>query len=327
MLTAPSAAQDQQTDLVILDLADVITSESRKSISLMFEAANRRVPIVGSVVVVPGIQPHATLADFSARIVEQQAERLQSAETWFNVIASVDNRDIEIRTSSNIGSVTHQESVAISLDRWSSAPPATDSAAVHLEEVVRVLLVEILKETGVPIDDSDAENPSPLLSPIEATLVDLQSQIATDSAEVDAQIRRIADLLPRIMDSLSSEESEFRAANRDALDSLRRQLQGDIDPCSRRASYDLCLSILLSLIAELQDQLGADSRDENLIRLRDEAAGTTNRLRVAVRRFNETAERLQSAIALLPSSYLWVLHDTACLEPLETPPRSAGQGQ
>ncbi len=131
-------------------------------------------------------------------------------------------------------------------------------------------------------------------------LVRQRESITAQWAQVDVALRRRADLIPNLVETVKGyakhEQSAIEAvANaRAALLSARTPQ----DAIKANNSLDSAIGRLL-VIAENYPNLKAN---ENFLRLQDELAGTENRIAVERRKYNEAVQRYNTNIELFPNN-------------------------
>src|SRR5260370_35114238 len=119
-------------------------------------------------------------------------------------------------------------------------------------------------------------------------------------AQVDVVLQRRADLIPNLVETVKGYASQEQKVFGD-IAAARAALVGAKSPSEKIAAngqLDSALSRLL-VIVENYPQLKSN---ENFMRLKDELAGTENRIAVERRKYNEAVQKYNTDIELFPKN-------------------------
>ena len=128
----------------------------------------------------------------------------------------------------------------------------------------------------------------------------MEEEISGKWAQVDNQLKRRADLIPNLVNTVkgyAGHEKEVFTKIADA----RARMAGNGTPEEKMKANNEMTGALgrLLVVAEQYPQLKADA---NFTRLQDELAGTENRLAVERQRYNEAVQRFNTATRQMPGS-------------------------
>jgi LemA protein len=130
-------------------------------------------------------------------------------------------------------------------------------------------------------------------------LVVQRNAVEAAFAQVETALQRRADLIPNLVETVKG----FASQEKDVIASVanaRAALSGARTPAekiSANGQLDGALSRLL-VVVESYPQLKSDA---NFMRLQDELAGTENRIAVERRKYNETVQKYNTTIELVPT--------------------------
>jgi LemA protein len=140
-----------------------------------------------------------------------------------------------------------------------------------------------------------------------AKFVSIRNQLVVDReaiaaawAQVDVALKRRADLIPNLVETVKG----FAAHEKGAIEAVakaRAALVSGRTPqelIQANTQLDSALSRLL-VVVENYPQLRAN---ENFLRLQDELAGTENRIAVERRKYNEAVQKYNTHIELFPNN-------------------------
>jgi LemA protein len=131
-------------------------------------------------------------------------------------------------------------------------------------------------------------------------LVTQREAVTASFATVDVALQRRADLVPNLVEVVKGFAKHETEVFKNIADARAALISGRTPQEKIQANDQLsgALSRLL-VISENYPQLRSN---ENFLRLQDEIAGTENRIAVERRKYNETVERYNVAIALFPNN-------------------------
>jgi len=130
--------------------------------------------------------------------------------------------------------------------------------------------------------------------------VTLEESIAASWAEIDNQLKRRADLIPNLVNTVKGFATQEREVFTQIAEA-RAKLAGSQTVPEAAESYNQLQSALgrLLVIVERYPELKSN---QNFIRLQDELAGTENRIAVARKRYNDSVRVFNTRIRRFPSS-------------------------
>ena len=131
-------------------------------------------------------------------------------------------------------------------------------------------------------------------------LVREREGITAQWAQVDVALKRRADLIPNLVETVKGYAKHEQGAIQSVADA-RAALMGGRTPQEKidaNNRLDNALGRLLVLV-ENYPNLKAN---ENFLRLQDELAGTENRIAVERRKYNEAVQRYNTNIELFPNN-------------------------
>jgi LemA protein len=132
--------------------------------------------------------------------------------------------------------------------------------------------------------------------------VTLEESIAASWAEIDNQLKRRADLIPNLVNTVKGFATQEREVFTQIAEA-RAKLAGSQTVPEAAESYNQLQSALgrLLVIVERYPELKSN---QNFIRLQDELAGTENRIAVARKRYNDSVRVFNTRIRRFPSSVI-----------------------
>ena len=130
------------------------------------------------------------------------------------------------------------------------------------------------------------------------TLVTERNQIDAKWAQVDNDMKRRADLIPNLVETVKGYAKQEQAviaevANARAALLGARSRQDEINANTQ-------LSGALGRLLVLQENYPQLKSNENFLRLQDELAGTENRIAVSRRDYNEAIRQYNTSVELFP---------------------------
>ena len=130
-------------------------------------------------------------------------------------------------------------------------------------------------------------------------LVNISENVASQSANIDTQLQRRADLIPNLVNTVkgyAAHETEVITAVSDA----RAQLAGAGSLSEKAAANDALDSALSRLLVVVENYPELKS-DTQYTALMDELAGTENRIAVARKDYNDAARDYNGKIKTFPT--------------------------
>src|SRR5690554_1000632 len=134
------------------------------------------------------------------------------------------------------------------------------------------------------------------------SLIQLDENVNAQWAQIDNQLKRRADLIPNLVNTVQG----FASQEREVLIGVteaRSRLETAVTPEQAAQANEQLTSALsrLNVVVERYPELKSN---ENFIRLQDELAGTENRISVARRDYNESARTFNSRVRRYPTNIL-----------------------
>jgi LemA protein len=119
-------------------------------------------------------------------------------------------------------------------------------------------------------------------------------------AQVDVALQRRADLIPNLVETVKGFAKQEQTVIQSVADA-RAALGGARTPSQKIAANGQLDSALSRLLVVVENYPNLKS-NENFLRLQDELAGTENRMAVERRKYNETVQRYNTDIELVPKN-------------------------
>jgi LemA protein len=132
--------------------------------------------------------------------------------------------------------------------------------------------------------------------------VTLEETIAASWAEIDNQLKRRADLIPNLVNTVKGFATQERQVFIQIAEA-RAKLAGSQTVPETAASYNQLQSALGRLLV-IVEQYPELKSNQNFIRLQDELAGTENRIAVARKRYNDDVRVFNTRVRRFPSSVI-----------------------
>ena len=134
-------------------------------------------------------------------------------------------------------------------------------------------------------------------------LVNLEENVKLEFSQVETTLQRRSDLIPNLVETVkgyAKHEEEVFTQIADARAKLAGSIKtGDVEDINEASNQlDSALSRLL-VITENYPELKAN---EQFTALKDELAGTENRIAIARQNYNETVSKYNKAIKMFPTS-------------------------
>ncbi|MDO8879637.1 MAG: LemA family protein [Coriobacteriia bacterium] len=133
-------------------------------------------------------------------------------------------------------------------------------------------------------------------------LVNLDNEVETQWAQIDNQLKRRADLIPNLVNTVKG----FAAQEKDIMTAIadsRARLAGAASP-AEAAEADAELTGALGRLLVIVENYPDLKSDQTFIRLMDELSGTENRISVARKDYNETVRDYNLAVRTFPTNLI-----------------------
>ncbi|MEM0951049.1 MAG: LemA family protein [Cyanobacteria bacterium P01_H01_bin.74] len=150
------------------------------------------------------------------------------------------------------------------------------------------------------------------------TLVQKDTVIELKASNIEAQMKRRADLIPNLVSTVKGYASHEKEIYENIANARSRLLSANVGKNPQEAAaasraFQGSLGRLLA-VAENYPQLKAD---QNFIRLQDELTGTENRMGFARVQFNEAVQAYNLAVRTFPTSLIAGITGFGKKEPFE----------
>lgn len=133
-------------------------------------------------------------------------------------------------------------------------------------------------------------------------LIQMDENVDAQWAQVENQLKRRSDLIPNLVNTVKGFASQEKAVLIGVTEA-RSKLETAATP-EQAAEANTQLSNALSRLNVVVERYPELKSNENFIRLQDELAGTENRIAVARRDYNESAQSFNSQIRKFPTNIL-----------------------
>lgn len=132
------------------------------------------------------------------------------------------------------------------------------------------------------------------------TFVQMRVEIKSSWAQVENQLQRRYDLIPNLVETVKG----YAKQEKDVLVEVTnaRSKVGGAGTVSDKIAANNELSGALSRLMVVVERYPDLKSNQNFIRLQDELAGTENRIAQERRKYNESVEAYNKAIAVVPGS-------------------------
>ena len=130
-------------------------------------------------------------------------------------------------------------------------------------------------------------------------LVGLRQMARNGWSDIDVQLKRRADLIPRLVDTVRGYADHERALFEDVVDARNRALQAGNDVDARGAAEGRVARGASRLFA-LKEAYPALKANENFLELQRELADTEDKIEFARRFYNGSVRELNTAVKTVP---------------------------
>lgn len=120
-------------------------------------------------------------------------------------------------------------------------------------------------------------------------------------SDIDVQLKRRSDLIPRLVDAVKGYAAHERALFEDVAARRAAALSAGDDPV-RRAAAEQALSKPLSRMIAVAEDYPALKASENFLALQKELAETEDKIEMARRFYNGAVRELNTAIGVVPGN-------------------------
>ncbi|PKE13200.1 LemA family protein [Macrococcoides caseolyticum] len=140
---------------------------------------------------------------------------------------------------------------------------------------------------------------SMLISPYNK-LVDLDTEVEKSQAKIDTQLQRRLDLIPNLVETVKGYAKHEEKVFKDVSDA-RAKLAG-ANTMEEKAEANEQVSSALSRLIAIQENYPELKADTQFTGLRDELAGTENRIAVARNDYNDVVTEYNKVVKRFPGS-------------------------
>lgn len=131
-------------------------------------------------------------------------------------------------------------------------------------------------------------------------LVDLDTEVEKSQAKIDTQLQRRLDLIPNLVETVKGHAKHEEKVFKDVSDA-RAKLAG-ANTMEEKAEANAQVSSALSRLIAIQENYPELKADTQFTGLRDELAGTENRIAVARNDYNDIVTEYNKVVKRFPGS-------------------------
>ncbi len=131
-------------------------------------------------------------------------------------------------------------------------------------------------------------------------LVDLDTEVEKSQAKIDTQLQRRLDLIPNLVETVKGYAKHEEKVFKDVSDA-RAKLAG-ANTMEEKAEANAQVSSALSRLIAIQENYPELKADTQFTGLRDELAGTENRIAVARNDYNDVVTEYNKVVKRFPGS-------------------------
>lgn len=131
-------------------------------------------------------------------------------------------------------------------------------------------------------------------------LVDLDTEVDKSQAKIDTQLQRRLDLIPNLVETVKGYAKHEEKVFKDVSDA-RAKLAG-ANTMEEKAEANAQVSSALSRLIAIQENYPELKADTQFTGLRDELAGTENRIAVARNDYNDVVTEYNKVVKRFPGS-------------------------
>ncbi|MDJ1111562.1 MULTISPECIES: LemA family protein [Macrococcus] len=131
-------------------------------------------------------------------------------------------------------------------------------------------------------------------------LVDLDTEVEKSQAKIDTQLQRRLDLIPNLVETVKGYAKHEEKVFKDVSDA-RAKLAG-ANTMEEKAEANAQVSSALSRLIAIQENYPELKADTQFTGLRDELAGTENRIAVARNDYNDIVTEYNKVVKRFPGS-------------------------
>lgn len=130
------------------------------------------------------------------------------------------------------------------------------------------------------------------------SIVKLEESVNQNKAEIDNQLKRRADLIPNLVNTVKGISSQEQKIVDSITESREKMVNGSTqDKLNANSDFTKSLNIILENYPEIKS-------DKSYIALQDELAGTENRIAVARKSYNDGIKEFNTTIKTFPNSLI-----------------------